>query len=72
MVRKGWVGVAIPKELADRIDKLVGHYGYRSRNDVVADAIRQLLRAYGLLPEIKIEKRKAGIEEEESDESENR
>ena len=54
--QSGWVGIALPKELIEIIDKkLVGYYGYRSRQDVVVDAVRQLLREMGFLPKIRVE-----------------
>jgi len=36
--------VSLPAELVDEVDKLVGHHGYRSRADVIVDAVRRLLR----------------------------
>ena len=45
MPRKGWVSVAIPEELARKIDEIVKlrKYGYRSRSQFVTDAVRRLL-----------------------------
>jgi metal-responsive CopG/Arc/MetJ family transcriptional regulator len=42
---KGYVNISIPTELIEAIDKLIEKkkYGYNSRPDVVADAIRRLL-----------------------------
>ena len=40
--------VKIPKSLLDEVDKAVGKFGYRSRAEFVKDAIRSLLREYGM------------------------
>ena len=52
VVREGWVGLAIPEELAKKIDEVVKakKHGYRSRQDFVVDAIRKLLRELGYFP----------------------
>ena len=46
MVRGGFVGIAIPQELADRIDEFVtvNKWGYRSRGDVIRQAVIEFLR----------------------------
>lgn len=43
--REGWTYVNLPRELADKIDKLLGIrlHGYRSRGDFIADAVRRRL-----------------------------
>jgi len=43
--REGWTYVNLPRELADKIDKLLGTrlHGYRSRGDFIADAVRRRL-----------------------------
>ncbi len=43
--REGWTYVNLPKELADKIDKLLESrtHGYRSRGDFIADAVRRRL-----------------------------
>ncbi len=46
---KGYVYVAIPKKLADIIDKAIERLGYRSRNEFVIDAVRKRLEELGLL-----------------------
>jgi len=46
---KKYIDVSIPKELISEVDKMIGQYGYRSRPELVKDAIRSLLRQYGLL-----------------------
>jgi len=43
--------VKIPKDLIDEIDEILGKYGYRSRSEFVKDAIRSLLREYGIFKE---------------------
>jgi len=43
-----YVFVKIPKSLLDEVDKAVGKHGYRSRTEFVKDAIRSLLREYGM------------------------
>ena len=43
-----YLPVKIPKSLLDEVDKAVGKYGYRSRAEFVKDAIRSLLREYGM------------------------
>jgi metal-responsive CopG/Arc/MetJ family transcriptional regulator len=45
----GYGSVSLPREITNELDALIGKHGYRSRADVVVDAIRQLLR--GLSPE---------------------
>ena len=41
-----YVTVRIPKELADEIDKLIGKYGFRTRAEIVKEAVRRLLAQY--------------------------
>ena len=45
---EGWRTVALPEELIDKIDKLVGEkkHGYRSRNEFVTDAVRRRLEEF--------------------------
>lgn len=43
-----YVFVKIPKSLLDEVDKAVGKHGYRSRAEFVKDAVRSLLREYGV------------------------
>lgn len=43
--------VKIPKELADEIDGLIGKFGFRTRAELVKEAVRALLQKYsGLTP----------------------
>ena len=52
MVRKGWVGCAIPKDLADLIDEFIKNnpkYGYKSRNEFIVEAVRKRLQELGYL-----------------------
>lgn len=46
MVRQGFVGIAIPEELAERIDEYLvkNRWGYRSRGDVIRQAVIDFLR----------------------------
>ena len=50
--RGNWVSVGIPKEIADRIDKVIGagKWGFRSRNDYALEAIKMDLRTRGFYP----------------------
>jgi len=43
-----YVFVKIPKSLLDEVDKAIGKHGYRSRTEFIKDAIRSLLREYGV------------------------
>lgn len=38
-----YVTVKIPKSLSDEIDKLVGTYGFKTRTEVVKEAVRRYL-----------------------------
>lgn len=40
------VTVALPAELIEEIDALVGRFGFRSRGEVVKEAVRKLLEYY--------------------------
>jgi len=40
--------VKVPKDLISEIDKMMDRLGYRSRSEFVKDAIRSLLRQYGV------------------------
>ena len=43
-----YVFVKIPKSLLEEVDRIIGKHGYRSRTEFVKDAIRSLLREYGV------------------------
>lgn len=45
MPARGFISISIPEEMVKEIDKLVENrrYGYTSRADVVADAVRRLM-----------------------------
>jgi len=43
-----YVVVKLPKDLVDEIDRFIGRYGYRSRAELVKEAVRLLLRQYSL------------------------
>jgi len=43
-----YVPVQIPKSLLKKVDEIVGKLGYRSRSEFVKEAIRALLREYGV------------------------
>ena len=38
--------VKLPKELIEEVDKIVGSHGYRTRPEVIKDAVRAMLREY--------------------------
>jgi hypothetical protein len=40
--------IKIPEDLSAEIDRIVGTHGYRSRSEVVKDAVRRLLSDYGI------------------------
>ncbi len=48
---KNYVTVKLHKDLAERIDEVLksGRYGYRSRAEFVAEAVRDKLRALGFI-----------------------
>lgn len=50
--RGHWVSVSIPKEITDRIDKVIeaGQWGFRSRNDYVLEAVKTDLKTRGYYP----------------------
>ena len=41
--KKNFITVSIPAELVQEIDEVVGSRGYRSRPDVIKDAVRRHL-----------------------------
>jgi hypothetical protein len=47
-----WVYVGIPREIVDRIDKIVHsqQWGFTSRNDYVLEAVKMDLRDRGYYP----------------------
>jgi len=38
-----YVQIKLPRELAEEIDRLVGRLGFRSRSEVVKEAVRRFL-----------------------------
>ena len=48
-----YIPIKLPKDLVELIDKLVGKYGFRSRAEVVKEAVRLILREYGIYAESK-------------------
>ncbi len=46
MGREKYVTVKIPSELADILDQIAGEMGYRSRAEIVDDAIRRFIDAH--------------------------
>ncbi|MCW4044243.1 MAG: ribbon-helix-helix domain-containing protein [Candidatus Bathyarchaeota archaeon] len=38
--------IKLPNEMVDEIDKLVGKHGFRSRGEIVKEAIRNFLMRY--------------------------
>lgn len=56
-MRAKYATVKIPSELADKLDEFVSDLGYRSRAEIVNDAIRRFIddrRRLGILEEPKI------------------
>lgn len=45
MVRKKYVSISIPQELAHRVDEILaeGDWGYRSRAEIINEALREYL-----------------------------
>lgn len=45
MTREGYASVSLPKEITDKVDRLVGkkQHGYRSRAQFFIDAAKELL-----------------------------
>lgn len=52
MGRGSWVCVSVPKEIAERIDKVIEsrQWGFRSRNDYVLEAVKTDLKTRGYYP----------------------
>lgn len=50
--RGKWVYVGLPKEIADRIDKVIEtrQWGFKSRSDYVLEAVKTDLRTRGYYP----------------------
>ncbi|UCH01777.1 MAG: hypothetical protein JSV20_08050 [Candidatus Bathyarchaeota archaeon] len=50
--RGKWVYVGLPKEIADRIDKIIEsrQWGFRSRNGYVLEAVKTDLKVRGYYP----------------------
>jgi len=50
--RGDWVYVALPKEIVDRIEEVIGtrKWGFRSRNDYVLEAVKNDLKTRGYYP----------------------
>lgn len=46
MSEKEYTVVKIPTDLVEEIDKFIGKYGYRTRPEIIKDAIRRLLSDY--------------------------
>jgi metal-responsive CopG/Arc/MetJ family transcriptional regulator len=43
-----FIPVKIPSDLLSLVDKMLGTYSYRSRQEFVRDAVRRLLSHYGV------------------------
>jgi metal-responsive CopG/Arc/MetJ family transcriptional regulator len=41
-----YVPIKIPKTLADEMDSLIGHFGYKTRAEIAKDGIRMVLRQF--------------------------
>jgi len=52
MPRKGWVNISLPEEIVNRIDQAVSDkkYGFRSRSDLVLEAVKNQLRELKYYP----------------------
>ena len=52
MPRKGWKSIALPEEIVALIDKTVENskYGFRSRTDLVLEAVKDKLKELGYYP----------------------
>jgi len=52
MPRKGWKNIALPEEIVDIIDKAINNskYGFRSRTDLVLEAVKNKLKELGYYP----------------------
>jgi len=53
------VTIKLPKELVDEIDALQGKFGFRSRGEVVKEAVRRLLDHYRNVVPLYIQEQKA-------------
>ena len=51
MSEKEYAVIKLPKDLADMIDLMIGRMGYKTRTEFVKDAVRRLLREYGIQEE---------------------
>jgi len=49
--RKGYATVKIPTDLIELVDKAVGRFGYRSRAELVKEAVREKLARLGIIKE---------------------
>ena len=49
--RRGYATVKIPVELIELVDKAVGQLGYRSRAELIKEAIREKLTRLGIIQE---------------------
>ena len=41
-----YVGVKIPRNLAEEVDRLIGKHGFTTRAEIVKEALRRLLLLY--------------------------
>lgn len=53
------VTIKLPKELVDEIDALQGKFGFRSRGEIVKEAVRRLLDHYRNVVPLYIQEQKA-------------
>lgn len=42
-----YVTIKLPNEIVKEVDKLIGKHGFRSRGEIVKEAVRRLLDHYG-------------------------
>ena len=50
--RDDWITIALPKEIVERIDKVIESrkFGFRSRADFVLEAVKMKLKEFGYYP----------------------
>lgn len=46
--KEEYVVIKLPADLVREIDRFIGRYGYRSRAELVKDAVRALIRQYAV------------------------
>ena len=49
-----YVGVKIPRNLAEEVDRLIGKHGFTTRAEIVKEALRRILLLYGLEKKLEV------------------